>query len=213
MKAQSSRGLLALILLQLQCLFASALRQLGTNLTSIHFIGDLHADVGCAKQWVEKTKLVDLTSTPYQWIGDTEHDALVFLGDYVDKGSASAGVLYFVRELQETFPNNVVTILGNHDVFLVLDTSLSFNATNPYPLSAPFYDYAYSFMHPEEYLESEWVQNRDDDEEIYEALSSALQFVYDKGLQGSVHLCAPSCTTSDQIDLFANIRLSKKMKN
>jgi len=205
MIAQSSKGLLALILIQLQFLLVSALRQLGTNLTSIHFIGDLHADVGCAKQWVEKTKLVDLTSTPYQWIGDPEHDAMVFLGDYVDKGSASAGVLYFVRELQETFPDNVVTILGNHDVFLVLDTSLSFNATNPYPLSAPFYDYAYSFMHPEEYLESEWVQNREDDEEIYEALSSALQFVYDKGLQGSVHLCAPSCTTSDQVDLFTNI--------
>eukprot|EP00553_Chaetoceros_curvisetus_P002230 CAMPEP_0204628904 /NCGR_PEP_ID=MMETSP0717-20131115/16834_1 /ASSEMBLY_ACC=CAM_ASM_000666 /TAXON_ID=230516 /ORGANISM="Chaetoceros curvisetus" /LENGTH=154 /DNA_ID=CAMNT_0051645665 /DNA_START=89 /DNA_END=550 /DNA_ORIENTATION=- len=136
---------------------ASSLRQLSEDLTSIHFIGDLHADVGCAKKWVEKTRLVNITSTPFQWLGDSEKDAIVFLGDYVDKGSTSADVLKFVKELQETFPNNIVTMLGNHDVFLILDTALSFHPENPHPLGFPFYDYAYSFMHPEEYLESDWV--------------------------------------------------------
>jgi Calcineurin-like phosphoesterase. len=81
-----------------------SLRKLSQDLTSIHFIGDLHADVSCARQWVEKTNLVNLTTTPFEWLGDPHADALVFLGDYVDKGSTSASVLKFVRELQETFP-------------------------------------------------------------------------------------------------------------
>eukprot|EP00980_Cylindrotheca_fusiformis_P016771 scaffold5048_cov121-Cylindrotheca_fusiformis.AAC.22 len=182
-----------------------SLQQLGGNLTSITFIGDLHADVGCAKQWIEKSGLINLKSTPYEWLGDPNHDAIVFLGDYVDKGSASASVLQFVRSLQETFPNNVVTMLGNHDFFLILDTTLSFSEQNPHPLGFPFYDYAYSFMHPEEYLESEWVETRPDDEELYGALVTALQNVYARRLQGSIHLCAPNCTTSDQVDIFQHI--------
>mmetsp|Transcript_13884 Transcript_13884/g.26148 ORF Transcript_13884/g.26148 Transcript_13884/m.26148 type:complete len:520 (-) Transcript_13884:2241-3800(-) len=181
--------------------WSSSLRKLSQDLTSIHFIGDLHADVSCAKQWVEKTNLVNLTSTPYEWIGNPTTDALVFLGDYVDKGSNSASVLKFVRELQETFPNNVVTMLGNHDFFLILDTALSFSETNPHPLGHPFYDYAYSFMHPEEYIESEWTMDREGDEELLGEILLALSYIYDRNMQGSVHLCAPNCTTGQQ-DLF-----------
>lgn len=180
------------------------LQKLSDELTSIHFIGDLHADVECAKQWVTKTNLVNITSSPFEWLGDPEKDAIVFLGDYVDKGSASASVLKFVRELQETFPNNIVTMLGNHDVFLVLDTALSFSEENPHPLTHPFYDYAYSFMHPEEYIESEWVQDRDDDEEILGEILLALSYIYDRRLEGSMHLCAPNCS-ADQVDLFEKI--------
>jgi hypothetical protein len=182
----------------------SSLRKLHEDLTSIHFIGDLHADAECAKQWVEKTNLVNLTSTPYEWLGNPETDALVFLGDYVDKGSASASVLKFVRELQETFPDNVVTILGNHDFFLVLDSALSFSEANPHPLRHPFYDYAYSFMHPEEYIESTWTPDRDDDEELLGEILSALSYIYDRNLQGDLHMCAPHCE-KDQVDLFEKV--------
>ena len=182
----------------------ASLRKLSTNLTSIHFIGDLHADVGCAKQWVEKTNLVNLTSTPYQWLGNPDTDALVFLGDYVDKGSASSFVLKFVRELQETFPENVVTMLGNHDYFLILDTALSFSKTNPHPLGHPFYDYAYSFMHPEEYIESGWSPNREDDEELLGEILSALSYIYDRRLEGKMHMCAPYCA-DDQVDMFEQV--------
>jgi len=201
-------------------LCSASLRQLSTNITSIHFIGDLHADVGCARQWIEKTGLVNLKTTPYEWLGDSENDALVFLGDYVDKGSTSAATLELVRNLQQTFPSNVVTMLGNHDFFLLLDTALSFSVENPHPLGFPFYDYAYSFMHPEEYLESEWVQRRDDDEEIYSALATALQNAYSERLQGQVHLCAPTCTGEKQLDIFhaiepfdTNEELAKRTKD
>lgn len=198
----------------------SSLRQLNANITSIHFVGDLHADVHCARQWIEKTGLVNVTSNPYKWLGDSEKDALVFLGDYVDKGSKSAATLEFVRTLQQTFPNNVVTILGNHDFFLILDTALSFSTENPHPLGFPFYDYAYSFMHPEEYLESEWVKKREDDEEIYGSLVTALQNAYSRKLEGKVHLCAPTCNDDSQMDIFhiiepyeSNQELAKKAKD
>lgn len=92
-------------------------------------------------------------------------------------------------------------MLGNHDFFLILDTALSFSLSNPHPLGHPFYDYAYSFMHPEEYIESDWVLNREDDEELLGEILLALSFVYDSNMQGSVHLCAPNCTR-EQRDLF-----------
>jgi predicted MPP superfamily phosphohydrolase len=147
---------------------------------------------------------VNLTTTPYEWLGNPNTDALVFLGDYVDKGSASASVLKFVRALQETFPNNVVTMLGNHDFFLILDTALSFSKSNPHPLGHPFYDYAYSFMHPEEYIESEWIVDRSDDEELLGEILLGLSYIYDRNMQGSVHLCAPNCTHGQQ-DLFERV--------
>jgi hypothetical protein len=85
-----------------------------------------------------------------------------------------------------------------------LDTALSFSKTNPHPLGNPFYDYAYSFMHPEEYIESGWSPNREDDEELLGEILSALSYVYDRRLQGSMHLCAPYCA-KDQTDLFEKV--------
>ena len=40
---------------------------------------------------------------------------LVLLGDYVDRGPASADVLITVRELGLQFPDRVTALLGNHD--------------------------------------------------------------------------------------------------
>ena len=177
---------------------ATSLRKLSDDLTSIYIIGDLHADVDCAKQWVERTGLVNMTSVPYTWIGGDD-EAIVFLGDYVDKGSKSEFVLKFVRELQETFEDHVVTMLGNHDFFLVLDTM--YNAEN-HPLGFPFYEYAYAFMHPEEYLESTFVSRREGDKEVLDSILSSLGSVYDQGLQGSLHLCTYKCSSKSQKNLF-----------
>ncbi len=168
----------------------SQLRFLSTNLTSIYYIGDLHGDVECAKEWIKQTNLIDLSTTPYQWLGQPT-DAIVFLGDYVDKGSTSASVLSFVKELQTTFHTNIVTILGNHDFFQILDATLDYSdhENNPHPLGHPQHDYAYSFVHPEEYIESGYSPLRDDDDEIMMAIYEALNFVYDHQLQGEVRLC------------------------
>ncbi|SLN32431.1 Serine/threonine-protein phosphatase 1 [Roseovarius albus] len=49
---------------------------------------------------------------------------LIFLGDYVDRGPDSAGVLARLKSLEETSKQQVVSLLGNHDVMMLsfLDT-------------------------------------------------------------------------------------------
>jgi len=42
-------------------------------------------------------------------------DKIIFLGDYVDRGPDSAGVLAGVRGLTELYPDNVVALYGNHE--------------------------------------------------------------------------------------------------
>ena len=59
-------------------------------------------------------------------------------------------------------------------------------------------------MHPEEYIESEWSPDREDDEELLGAILSGLSYIYDRNLQGSMHMCAPHCG-GDQVDLFQKV--------
>ena len=96
-----------LLLLQLAELVpAEHLQFEGSDFSSIFFVGDLHGDIGCAKKWVRRTGLVDLDVSPWQWVGG--ESAMVFLGDYMDKGTHSRKVLELVRELTTLFPRNVV---------------------------------------------------------------------------------------------------------
>jgi predicted MPP superfamily phosphohydrolase len=200
---------------------SSTLQKLSSDLTSIYFIGDIHGDVGCAKEWVKKTNLINITSSPYTWVGNNQsNEAIVFMGDYVDKGSTSSSALLFVKELQTTFPDNIVTILGNHDFFLMMDTALQYNDNdnndvesdsenknkkNPHPLGHPHHDYTYAFMHPEEYIESNFTKNRDDDEEILEYILSGLSYVYDHNLVNTLHMCAPNCIGIGDNDAVNNM--------
>lgn len=46
-------------------------------------------------------------------------DKLIFLGDMVDRGPDSKGVLDVVRALQLQYPQNVVVLRGNHEWFLI----------------------------------------------------------------------------------------------
>ncbi|WP_042454033.1 metallophosphoesterase family protein [Neobacillus dielmonensis] len=45
-------------------------------------------------------------------------DQLVFLGDLIDRGPDSVGVIKFVKQLQENHPENIFVILGNHEIML-----------------------------------------------------------------------------------------------
>ncbi len=42
---------------------------------------------------------------------------LVFLGDYIDRGPESAGVVRFMLSLQEGLRDRIVTLLGNHEAW------------------------------------------------------------------------------------------------
>lgn len=44
---------------------------------------------------------------------------LILLGDYIDRGPASCGVLTEIKELQKQFPDRVIALLGNHDAWFL----------------------------------------------------------------------------------------------
>jgi serine/threonine protein phosphatase 1 len=67
-------------------------------------IGDIH---GCIRAF---QKLLEV-------VAPQESDTLIFLGDYVDRGPDSCGVIETIIELQKKC--NVVTIRGNHEQMLL----------------------------------------------------------------------------------------------
>jgi len=182
----------------------------GANLTSIFFIGDLHGDIDCARYWVERTNLINISSVPYTWIGENQSSkAIVFLGDYVDKGTTSRTVLEFVKTLHESFPANVLPMLGNHDLYMLLDATLEVNfAKNHHPMGQMAHDFSYAFINPEEYVTAGFSPSREDDDLILTALHDALEWVYARDAYSRVFLCPshnPNSSTchEDQIDLFS----------
>jgi len=72
-------------------------------------IGDIH---GC------HTLLVQLLEKIREHAGNQNH-RLVFLGDYIDRGPNSASVVSTVRYLQESGPDRVVCLKGNHEDMLL----------------------------------------------------------------------------------------------
>jgi serine/threonine protein phosphatase 1 len=44
---------------------------------------------------------------------------LVFLGDYIDRGPDSAGVIKTVQDLQRREPANVICLMGNHEELMI----------------------------------------------------------------------------------------------
>eukprot|EP00927_Polykrikos_kofoidii_P059482 TRINITY_DN54632_c0_g1_i1.p1 TRINITY_DN54632_c0_g1~~TRINITY_DN54632_c0_g1_i1.p1 ORF type:complete len:482 (+),score=38.71 TRINITY_DN54632_c0_g1_i1:71-1516(+) len=150
-------------------------------------IGDLHADVHCAKQWVRQSGLVDLST--WTWVGGSRQ-ALVFMGDYVDKGPHGRQVLEFVRNLTVSFPHHVLAMLGNHDLYLLFDALFYDGASQL--MGAPVRDFVYAFTHPEEYLN--WIPpgrgHINDTAIVLPALYDALQSVYERNAMAHVMLSA-----------------------
>jgi len=80
---------------------------------SPHFIvGDLHGMLDLLEHILEQIDHV---------IGslDLPDPKLVFVGDYIDRGPSSAGVLKRLHELSREFPQNVTCILGNHEQMML----------------------------------------------------------------------------------------------
>jgi serine/threonine-protein phosphatase PP1 catalytic subunit len=70
-------------------------------------IGDIHGDLQ-SLLWVLKDIDFERKLT-------NPKNKLIFLGDYVDRGSNSIGVLYTVCYLKQKFPNSVILMRGNHE--------------------------------------------------------------------------------------------------
>ncbi len=83
-------------------------------------IGDIH---GCSE------KLVQLLAT-IETHRASRARRLVFVGDYVDRGPDSAGVIRILRDLQTAEPDRVTCLMGNHEEMMLnaYKTGLGFAA-------------------------------------------------------------------------------------
>ncbi len=66
-------------------------------------IGDIHGDLAALQ--ILFSRLPPLTA----------QDTVVFLGDYIDRGPDSAGVVAWIREFIKTSPARVICLRGNHE--------------------------------------------------------------------------------------------------
>jgi serine/threonine protein phosphatase 1 len=85
-------------------------------------IGDVHGDLRHLLTLWER--LPPLTAS----------DTVVFLGDYVDRGPDSRGVIDFVRSLPSRTPARVVALMGNHEQ-IFLDAYENGNSQSLWPPS------------------------------------------------------------------------------
>ena len=115
-------------------------------------IGDLHADSLCARRWVAHTRLVrnlQLPAPHWEWANPAA--ALIFMGDYIDKGPHARTTLDFVSALTERFPTRVTALMGNHELNLLLDRAKA-GADG----GQRYLEYAYAAAHPSQYLQ--WLR-------------------------------------------------------
>lgn len=81
----------------------------------IYAVGDVHGNLG------ELSTLIDFIS---QERPITEHDLVVFIGDYIDRGPDSRGVIEYLRNFCQKNPNTIC-LQGNHEEMLLSFLGLS----------------------------------------------------------------------------------------
>ncbi len=70
-------------------------------------VGDLHGDIQALNQILVEVNARNFLENP--------KNKLIFLGDYVDRGSSSVEVLCTICELKIKYPSSVVLMRGNHE--------------------------------------------------------------------------------------------------
>lgn len=70
-------------------------------------IGDLHGDLG--------SLISILQAVSFRKFLSNSANKMIFLGDYIDRGSDSTGVLQAVCYLKRKYPDSVVLLCGNHE--------------------------------------------------------------------------------------------------
>lgn len=75
----------------------------------IYSMSDIHGHLDIFKSML---KNVDLKE---------KDNKLILLGDYIDRGDKSCETLYFIKELSEKFPGQVIPLLGNHEEMFLDD--------------------------------------------------------------------------------------------
>lgn len=73
----------------------------------IYAMSDIHGHLDIFKETLNN---VDLQA---------KENKLILLGDYIDRGDKSCETLYFVKELSKKYPNQVVALMGNHELMFL----------------------------------------------------------------------------------------------
>ncbi len=74
---------------------------------NVVIIGDIHGDLN---------SLFDiLKDIEYEKFLASARNKMIFMGDYVDRGSQSIGVLYTICYLKQKYPHSIVLMRGNHE--------------------------------------------------------------------------------------------------
>lgn len=74
---------------------------------SSYIIGDIHGCQKTTRALIEKV------------IKPDENDLVIFVGDYIDRGPDSKGVVEYVMELTQKAPFKVIPLRGNHEQMLL----------------------------------------------------------------------------------------------
>jgi predicted phosphodiesterase len=77
------------------------------DLENLVIISDLHGD--------SNSLFRILSEINYKQFLSKELNKLVFLGDYIDRGSDSLSIIYSVCYLKSTYPDSVILMKGNHE--------------------------------------------------------------------------------------------------
>ena len=109
------------------------------NVKNLIAVGDLHGDSVSTVRYVKGIE---------ELFKKNQLDHVVFLGDYVDRGLDSIGVLNAVIDLKLSYPNHVTLLRGNHEtetvfkIFGLIDENSLMNQINRkyYPLGSEHTD-------------------------------------------------------------------------
>lgn len=70
-------------------------------------VGDIHGDLGSLYKILNEIN--------FEVFLANKNNKIIFLGDYIDRGSNSVIVLYTICKLKQTFPQSIVLMRGNHE--------------------------------------------------------------------------------------------------
>ena len=77
------------------------------GLNNLVIISDLHGD--------SESFFKILYELDYEQFLADPLNKVIFLGDYVDRGTDSIGILYSICYLKQTYPNSIILMRGNHE--------------------------------------------------------------------------------------------------
>lgn len=90
------------------------------------FIGDTHGDPDAAVSVIEQEKFIEAMER------GEKNKYLVFLGDYVDRGSGDIENIEQIIALYEKYPDNVILLRGNHEGKETTDHDFLFSLLRKY---------------------------------------------------------------------------------